>query len=105
MKLKYFKESQQQGLIYDNIQQVHTIGVGEPVFKSDLSGSALAALLVSKVEPEDYEAMIVDFLKNKGITGATRLNPEDKQKMITELANLLVARYGGLIDKVNPNII
>ncbi len=87
------------------LPQTRTIGSGEPVFKKDLSGPAVAALLTSKISPEDYENTIIQFLNSNGFSGGTRHSPEDMQKIIGELSNVLLSKYGGIINQINPSLI
>lgn len=87
------------------IPQTRIIGTGEPVFKNPLSGPAVAALLTSKISPEDYENTIIQFLRSRGISKSSRTSPEEMQKIVVELSHVLLSKYGGLIDKVNPNLI
>lgn len=87
------------------LPQTRIVGTGEPVFKKDLSGPAVAALLASKISPEDYENTIIQFLSSRGLSGTARHSPEEMQKIIGELSNVLLSKYGGLINQINPNLI
>lgn len=94
-----------QTSIEDNIFDVHTIGTGEPLFNKNQTGPAIAALLASKLDPIDYENDIVQILQSLGVSQGSNLSPQESQGVINELTMKLTSKYGGIINKINPNLL